>query len=265
MDTKKTISEQVMTRIEAAQATPKSRVYFILKNTGIWFLAILSIVLGALATASIMFRLVNAGPALRPGNPPISEVILIIPFIWIVCVGIFGYLAYREIRSTRRGYRYEFSVVLLGLVLASLALGLVFYSAGTGFSLDRIAAQYLPFHTDLERIQRDRWMHPEDGFLVGVIREETAEGLILTDPENIEWTVFLSSTISEQKLQNLAEGQRIGVRGNSIDIQTHTFLACDIRSLEFEGRGFQRPMTPKGERKVLPPRTNGCEDVRPLD
>ncbi|MEK7079891.1 MAG: hypothetical protein AAB883_00540 [Patescibacteria group bacterium] len=265
MDNQKTISEKVLNRIMDAKTAPRSRLYFMLRNSGMWLLAFLSIVLGALAISSFIFRAVNTGPALRPGLPPIPEILLAVPFLWIICIAVFGYLAYREVRSTRRGYRYELTTLLLATILASGALGIVFYATGVGFMLDRAAAHYLPFHTDLERVQRDRWLAPREGFLVGAVRlQEDEDTYILQDPEDIEWTITFATTIPDEKLDRLEEGQRIGVEGEILDIEAHTFLACDIRSLEFEGRGFVPPHTP-GERKNLPPRTNGCEDVRPLD
>lgn len=263
MDNKHTISEKVLDRIEEAKAMPRARSYFILKNVGMWALAGLSIVIGGLAISSVIFRLVNAGPALRPGAPPPGEVLLVIPFLWLITIAVFGFLAYSEIRSTNRGYRYELSTLMLGTMLASCVLGIAFYTAGAGFVLDRFAARHLPFHADLERIQRDRWLKPEDGFLVGMVREETEESMLLTDPHNITWTITFAHTVPDEEFSRIEEGERVGIRGEIIDSEAHTFRACDIRSLEFEGRGLPPP--PPHERKVPPLRTNGCEDVRPLD
>lgn len=233
-----------------------------------WILASLSVVVGGLAISSIIFRSVNVGAALRPGAAPVEDLFLVMPFLWIALVAGFGYLAYREIRSTKRGYTYKLSTLLLGTLLASCVLGIAFFSVGAGFALDRFAARHVPFHTDLERIQRDRWEHPQDGFLVGVVGTTTEAGMMLLDPGNIEWQVTFAETLKDQKIQELTKGERVGIRGMLIDVEARTFLACDIRSLELEGRGPLRFPPPPGigiERKTLLERSNGCEDVRPLD
>ncbi|MBU2103817.1 hypothetical protein KKD95_02280 [Patescibacteria group bacterium] len=261
-----TIADKVLERVEQLQLKPRSRQFFKLRNIGIWFLAALSVVVGGLAISSIIFRSVNAGAALRPGTPPLQEALLVMPFLWIILMVIFVYVAYREIRSTKRGYKYSLTALILGTLLASSVLGIVFYTAGAGFMLDRFAARHVPFHADLEGIQRERWQHPADGFLAGTVGAQTETGIRLMDSENQEWQVTFSDTIPEKRLQ-LTEGERVGLRGTLIDAQARTFLACDVRSLEFEGRGLQPPRPPQMriERKDLPPRSNRCEDVRPLN
>lgn len=270
MTNKKSITDKVLERIE--HTTPRSRTYFWIRNAGMWALAGASIVVGALALSSTMFRAINAGITLRPGSvPPVATMLHVVPFLWIILITAFGYLAYREIRSTRRGYTYEFSTLILGTILASCALGIVFYITGAGFVLDKTAARYLSFHTDLERVQRDRWLQPEQGFLVGAVRERTAEGVTLTDPAQVTWSVSFAETISQESIAALTEGQRVGVRGQLLNANEHTFLACDIRSLEFEGRGPLHRLPPppfrphaQDERNIPAPRSNECEDVRPL-
>lgn len=271
MTTKTSITDKVLERIE--KTTPHSRMYFWVRNTGMWALAGASIVVGALALSSTMFRAVNTGVALRPGGvPPVAVMLHLIPFLWIALITVFGYLAYREIRSTRKGYTYEFSTLILGTVLASFALGIVFYVTGVGFVLDHAAGRYLAFHTDLERVQRDLWQQPEQGFLVGTVRERTGGGVTLTDPAQVTWSVSFAETVSKESIAALTEGQRVGVRGQLLNADEHTFLACDIRSLEFEGRGPMRRMLPppyrphaQDERNTSQERSNECEDVRPLD
>lgn len=264
MTEKQSVAHKVLERIE--KTTPRSRTYFWMRNVGMWALAGASIVVGALAISSTIFRAMNASAALRPGSrPPVSEILLVVPFLWIALIALFGYLAYKEIRATRGGYKYELSTLILGTVLASCALGIAFYVTGAGFMLDRTAARYLPFHTDLERVQRDRWQKPVDGFLVGIITTRTTNSMSLTDPSNTPWTITFAERVSTTSITSLVEGERVGIRGKLLDADEHTFLACDVRSLEFEGRGYMRPPPPPyrpgpaGERNNLPPRSNECE------
>lgn len=260
----KTISEKVLERIE--HTTPRSRRYFVLRNAGIWALAGAAIFVGALAVASVIFRAVNTGAVIRPGMSPFRLVFLAVPILWALLVGAFGYVAYREIRSTRKGYKYEFSTVLLGTLLASTVLGIAFYVSGAGFVLDRLAVRNLPFKADLEHLQQERWFQPESGFLIGTVRADAGAAVQVTDPEDVVWAVQFTDAVSEKKIESLEEGERVGLRGRALNTKELTFLACDIRSLEFDGRGplFMRQhakrMHALGERKMPPERSTECED-----
>lgn len=267
MDNKPTISDKILERIEVV--TPHSRTYFTLRNVGMWALAVCSVIVGALAVASIIFRAVNAGAVLGPGMPRIGPIARLIPVLWLVLVAGFGYLAYREVRATKRGYKYELSTLVLAMLLASAMLGIVFYVLGAGFRLDRLAGQYVPFHTSLERIQQERWLEPENGFLVGVVVGETERGVTLVDPARVEWSVEFAPSVVPRQIEALNEGERVGMRGALLDSTEHKFLACEVRSLEFAGRGMQKApphrLFKMDERKFGPARITECEDVRPRD
>lgn len=266
-----TTSEKILERIKADKVAPRPRLFFSLKNAGLWTLAAVSVLVGALAVSSMLFRLINIPRVLPPGlpPPPFATFLYLVPFLWIVLFGAFSYLAYREVRSTKRGYRYDLRAILLLLLILTGGLGYAFYSTGTGLVLDRFAAKHVPFQRDLEGLQRERWQSPETGFLVGELSAATPSGIVLLDPRNDEWEVTFAESVPAEKKDSLSAGERVGVRGTVIDLEEHLFLACDVRSLEFEGRALnteRRPAPSAAQgRKVLEMRTNGCEDVRPLD
>ena len=259
-NTDQTVSNKVLEKI--GKVKPKAKVYFTLRNIGMWGLATVSIIIGGLAISSMLFRVVNVPAVIRPGMPPLPEVILLMPFIWILLFGLFGYLAYKEIRSTKKGYTYELSTLILSMLLASIVFGLVFYASGAGFLLDRAASRALPFHPDLEQLQRDHWLHPREGFLVGEVDSISNQSLQLRDPFEEVWTVEFASSVSTEQRSFIQAGERVGVRGEVVNEAERIFRACDIRSLEFEGRGMPPP---PGERKPIMTRSTECEDVRPLN
>lgn len=264
-----TITDKVLARIH--DATPHSRAYFTMKNVLMWLLALVSIVVGALAVGSIIFRTVNAGVALAPGALPLRPLMRVIPVLWVVLTSAFGYLAYREVRATRKGYKYELSTIVLAMLLTSTVLGIIFYSTGMGFRLDTLAGEYVPFHASLERIQEESWLQPMRGMLVGRIRADgdEGEGVQVIDPARVVWQVTFAERVSDDRIAALQEGERVGMRGAVIDPVAHTFLACEVRSLEFAGRGDleRMPMHSMhmGERKVSALRTTECEEVSPRD
>ncbi len=260
------IADKVLERIETE--TPRSRTYFWLRNILIWLLAGLSVVIGALAVSLIIFRIINASVAFGPDRPILDDLFLIVPIVWIGITALFGYLAYREVRSTRRGYRYQLSTIILGTVLASVVLGVLFFAAGTGFILDRLAGRHAPLlHQDLERVQGERWLRPENGFLIGTVEATSANGVVISDPREVRWEVVFEGEALSFPLDSLEPGERVGMRGRVADESETVFVACEIRSLELEGRRPFRPLRDQvaggGERKIDALHSNGCEDVRP--
>lgn len=239
-----------------------SRAYFSLRNVGMWLLAALSVLVGSLAVSSIVFRVVNISRVLPPGMESLQLplIVRLMPFLWIVLLLLFSFLAFREIRATKRGYRYELSALVLSLLLASMVLGVAFYAAGVGAHLDLLAGRHAPFLAGLEREQRAQWMRPEHGFLVGVVASTSPHQLTLIDPQAVRWTVLIED---DPAVASIVSGVRVGVRGEIVNSEEHTFRACDIRSLEFSGeRGAPFPRI-EGERKAGMPRSNKCGDVRP--
>lgn len=257
-------TENILKRIEAAGVRPIPRRYFSLRNIGMWVLAALSVIVGGLAVSSIIFRLVNIPRVLPPGlELQLPLMVRLIPFLWIVLLAIFSLLAYREIRATKRGYRYELPALVLGLLVASLIFGIGFYATGVGARLDLFTGRHMPFLAQLEHEQREQWMRPERGFLVGTVTSTSDEMFVLIDPKHISWTVLIEDNVSTTSIEKF---MRVGVRGEIIKGEGHTFRACDIRSLEFSGEKespFPHLERLEGERKVRMPRSNTCGDVQP--
>lgn len=258
------LSEKILNRIDKAGVRPIPKSYFSFRNVTLWVLAALSLVAGALSVSSIIFRIANLPAVLPPGATlalPIA--VRLMPCVWILLLSVFGYLAYQEIRATRKGYRYEFSTILLTLLLASVVLGFGFYATGMGARLDRYAARHVPFVGKLDEEQRSRWMRPEHGFLIGQIVDMDATTLSVEDPNHVTWTVLLNEEIATS---SVSKNMRVGVRGIIASTTEFIFKACDLRSLEFSGERkppFPRLTHDEPERKPDSARTTECEGVRP--
>lgn len=273
-----TIAEKVLEKIEKQHTVPYSRFYFSIRNVLIWLFAAFALLIGALAVSSIIFRLANVPRMMPPGGQieTIHGGIAMLPILWIIVLGIFGYVAYREIRLTKQGYRYELSTLLLAMVVISGVSGIALYSVGSGYVLDRTAAQYVPFHRDIELLQQNAWLKPENGFLVGEVLEVTDAGFTLSDPESKAWDVVYADSLTNGEKETVTKGTHVGIRGEQLDAEGGAFLACKVRSLELKGKGpFMRPplkergeradrvIRTNGERKMVNERTTECEGVRP--
>ncbi len=258
-----TFADKILERIEAGQVRPRPKSYFSLKNITIWTLAVLSVLVGGLSVSSIIFRTVNVPAVLPPGMMlAVPLMVRLAPVLWILLFSLFSFLAYREIRATRKGYKYELSTILLALMLGSVVLGIGFYATGLGARLDHFAERHVPFVGKLDEEQRERWMRPEHGFLIGTVVSVETDRFTLKDPHNTLWTVLIDEEVSTT---SLSAGTRVGVRG-TVETATSTFTACDLRSLEFSGERkppFPRVLMDERERNSDGTRTKECEGVRP--
>lgn len=254
--------QSILARIERAGVRPIPKQYFSLRNVLLWILAALSVVVGGLSVASIIFRVANIPRVLPPGltELPVPVIAKLMPVLWILLLGLFSFLAYREIRATKRGYKFELHTLLLALLLASCVFGIAFYATGVGARLDHFAGSHVPFVSRLDDTQKERWMRPERGFLIGTVTERSTDSFMLVDPEHRIWTVQIGSTTDTEEIQ---VAMRVGVRGAVSTSASTTFAACDIRSLEFTGEK-QAPFPLVIERKKSQMRSSKCGDVRPL-
>jgi len=278
-DHKKTISEKILERIETEKVAPKSRYYFVGRNIIMWSLAGTSILVGAIAVSTIIFRTHNIWRILPPRmsyqEAVFSEFLNLVPLLWLVVFVSFGYLAYMEIRHTRRGYKYELSTLLLLMVVTSGVLGLVLYVLGSGYIVDQITSRHLSFQPKIEVLERRYWLKPNQGFLVGEVGTTTTETFTLIDPQGFIWSVTYASSTPTDDKNFIVTTKKVGLLGNVVDLENRRFEACRVKTLEVKGRGLflYRKLPPPimyhdreqlDERKIEVMRNNECEDVRPL-
>ena len=135
------LSQDILDQLESRNATPLPRWYFVLMRGLFWLLVAVSTFVGALAFSVgwyVFFD--NDGLHVTWQN-----IFYVIPYIWLVVLGIFVACAYTGFRHTRRGYRHS-GPVLLGLILlASVALGLIFDTYDLGLKTHK----YLLTHTNV--------------------------------------------------------------------------------------------------------------------
>lgn len=238
---KNQISEKVLDKIKSENIKPRSRFYFAVRNFGIWTLVTFTILLGSLSVSSLIFRIVNIN-IICPSNLNIKcldsfeDFLSVLPSLWVICLGFLGYLAYKEIRFTDKGYRYKLSTLILSLILASCILGTVFYEFGSGYLLDDFASRHVPFHRGMEMIQREKLMNPEMGILIGRVISVSDDGLILNDPARILWSVSFDDYLEDEDKEFIEEGLRVGIKGELTSEEENTFRAIIIKPLNFRGQ-----------------------------
>lgn len=190
------ISKQVLQKIKEEKIAPEPRWKFLLKDYAVWVFFGVSILLGGLATAVIIFLTQNSGWDIYSQGQASwwKFVILNIPYFWFIFFVLFVFIAYYNFRHTTTGYRHRFFYILLFSVMCSVLLGTIAYGAGLGQKIEDVFYRRMPFYEQMMRHRQQVWQQPGRGFLVGEIKVDE-ENIILLDPGRNEWIlVFPSST-----------------------------------------------------------------------
>jgi len=262
------ILEGVIQTIKEKGVTIRPNWHFKVKNIVMWTLAVLTTLIGSVAVSSIIFkfsnlhRIVPPGPRLHRGG--MASTFDTFPFVWIIIFIIFIYFLYKEIRFTRKGYKYEMPILILSMTTVSLVLGIILYSAGSGYFIDKKMGRFNP---DVERLQHMSWQNPGEGLLVGEVQSVEDNKITLKDPMGQYWQVSFPEGEFMYE-ENVGIGEKIGLMGKG-NIQESTFEACGIKKLELAGMGMwqKKKQNIESERNSFNLRINKCGErtTPPID
>ena len=190
-------TEEVIKKIKEDKISPKPRWSFFLKNNIIWVMGILSVVFGAISFSLIIY-LFTAGEKLTTGNFGGSfwEIFLsIVPIFWLLFLGLFTFLAYLNLRNTKKGYKYSTPIIFFSSVFISIFLGVMLYIFGMGQKFDDLLGSRVHpfFYRNFMNPQINFWSNPDEGRLSGIISEiKDDNSLILIDTDFKEWKLIFS-------------------------------------------------------------------------
>ncbi|MFA6272577.1 MAG: hypothetical protein WC693_05760 [Patescibacteria group bacterium] len=238
-------SKQVLAKIEKEKITPKPKWQFRLEQIGIWFLAIISVLIGSNAFAVIIFAMVNNDWEVLEllERNPVSHTLATIPYLWLVVLALFVLLTYYNTRHTNKGYRYNTYGIVIGSILASILVGTILYLVGFAPGVDRLI-RGVPGVNMLMHNREEIWNHPEDGFVAGEITNMLggAGAFELVDLDNKEWIIRTDNVVTHPKVV-IRVGESLRIIGK-ID-ESNIFDAYQIMPWQFNApaniRIFQMP------------------------
>lgn len=172
-ETSKDLAHKVLDRIDEEHVVPRPKWQFTVKDRLFWVFWILSIVLGSLLAAALVFSFVNAGWEYRvvTHRNLFGFVMQVLPTVWIVALLGALLLAYENFRHTSRGYRVPLAAII-GISLLITALGgLLFYVSGAGRVVEEELGGRIPAYRTAMMRQKLIWTQPEQGLLAGEVLE----------------------------------------------------------------------------------------------
>lgn len=269
------LAKRVFDRITEERLTPRPRWEFVFQNYFFWGLGVVAVAIGALAFSAIIFEVQNADweYAFVTHSGLLSFFLDAAPFLWIAVLALFVGIGYLNVRKTNHGYRYSLTVIALGAVLASLALGSALYEKGFGSLVEEFAGDTLPFHRSILAEQHTWWLAPEKGLLGGTIVASAPDvsSFELRDFNGATWRVD-ASDLRAPNLVAVARAGLVRVVGVPMTATSSVFHACFVFPWETYGasRGGPAPLplaliASTTDRPRLLPRSDACKQIRPYD
>lgn len=227
----KPLSEVVLQRIAEEQVQPVGKAKFLLLNWGIWVAWALTVTIGAISVAVMIFVGGHARFALHEAthDTPLSFFVEVLPYLWVAIFALMAILAYVNMRHTKTGYRYQVTHILVSSLLFSVAGGVVLHIFGTGHMIDSGIGKRMPLYTSYEKIEERLWQRPEQGRLVGTFvgMDETETLYIFKDAAHATWTIQTLELRNKDK-RLLSSGRAVRVLGTTTDEVERSFYACGV-------------------------------------
>ena len=212
------LSKSVINKIKREKIKPIPHWQFVILHVLLWSAFLIAIILGAMAF-SVIFRLVGGVEweiVRRIGMGPIHGFFFILPYLWLIVLGIVLYLASKLFEITKRGYRYKHVIVVLISIAISLFIGMVFHFVGVGHSIERNLIQHVGPYAKWSEVRDKVMVAPDKGVLVGrVIDIKPEKELMIIDFMGEKWIVDISKAIAKDNFKPEV-GFPVGMIGEKI-------------------------------------------------
>ncbi|MFM2383968.1 MAG: hypothetical protein RIQ72_540, partial [Candidatus Parcubacteria bacterium] len=181
----------VLSRIEQEGIKPHGRWYFILKNELLWSIGILTVLIGACAVSAALYNLSHTEFELYQVTHDSALLFFydMMPFVWIFGLLIFIGIGYIQIRHTKKGYKYPLYILVGGMLLISIALGVMLHSIDIGKRTEEVFGRYIPFHRSGEMIRQDRWINAPKGIVAGEVILVDTQMFAVKDFKGEQWLI----------------------------------------------------------------------------
>lgn len=225
----KSIREKIIQKIRNNEVKKKPRWIFVAKNYFFWVFCILSIIIGAIAFATSIFLIYDYDWDIytRLRITSIEHILGSLPYLWVIILGIFTWLAYREFKNTKSGYRFMPYAIVGGSIIMSLMLGSGAYALGIGEVVDAVISKNIPPYRAIMRTKSDVWRRPDVGLIAGRVGVEIEEDVFeFIDLDDKRWNINITRMIHRGPIP-LSQGTEIRIVGKKI--ASSTFQVDEIR------------------------------------
>jgi hypothetical protein len=248
--TKETLKHSIMTKVEDGALKQRARSFFVVREYGLWLLAIAVIAIGAFAMALIFAAADDLRSTVFVLRSNGLQGMLLLPYVWIVTLVAFLSLGLYRLRQTEHGYKYPLWG-LLGIVFAaSVGGGGVLYATGLAHSTDHFLAERSSHYQKFGNPQHAAWRTPEGGRLAGKVLAISTSSISVLDIRGTEWKVLGTDVTSSVKIGMMI--RMVGEQASDAVFVAETFAAKRVPAFAEKKQPRPAPMPRqllKSERK----------------
>lgn len=223
-------ASEILKNIEEKKIKPKSRWIFLVKDYLIWILFGLTSLFGAIAISVIIFVINdNDWDIYKYLSKSVwSYFLILMPYFWIIALGLFSFLAYLNYKHTRKGYLLNPYVMILGSIFVSIVFGWMLFANGISEKIDKAFAQKIPYYKNTEMQKMIIWSNPEKGLMAGkIITIKDNDNFSLADLNNKEWKISGKNIIWKKGVEARV-GERVKIIGR-MNEKNNSFQAQEVR------------------------------------
>jgi hypothetical protein len=233
-------AKEIFDKIKEKKIEPRSKWRFLLKDYLIWVFFGLAILIGSMAFSVIIFLLTdNDWDVYKYLDKSFtSYVILSFPYLWIIILASFSFLAYFNYRHTKVGYKINPIAIVLVSVLISIFLGSILFKSGFGQAIDYTFSKNIPYYEKMIIYRQALWSNPEKGLFAGrIIEINNKNNFYIKSLDGEKWQI-----VGDDILWKGSVPQELGIRIKIIgEIDSdNIFIANEIRPWIGKGGGMHR-------------------------
>ncbi len=208
------MTDSVLKRIETERISPRSRLYWLSHEYGLWAAWGATVLFGALSLAVVSFASVHIGYAFYEATHDnfLTFAVENLPYLWLLAFLCLSAAAYFNLRHTKHGYRYPVLLVIGSSIGFSVIGGLALHMFGAGYYLDQFLDRNIPQYRSRAEFEIERWQEPALGRLVGRAEGtgETEDIVPFVDADRHEWFLNVNA-LPERDVVLLRSGDRVRV------------------------------------------------------
>jgi hypothetical protein len=250
------LSKKVLQTIKEQRIQPTARWKFLLKDSVIWAVFGVAVVIGSLAVAVMIFIVANERVFEILPMTWAKKAFIILPYFWLIILAAFVFISYINLKHTKVGYKISPYLIVVASVVASLIFGAILYFTGIAGQVEKVAYEQFPLYKKMMRQQTKFLVEPEQGRLAGVILEiKIPQEMRVEDFNGKAWKIYYTNqalippNFQEKCREFLPDacdlpifqiqiGQRVGIMGEQIS--NNEFNAVKIRPM-FEIEKMPQP------------------------
>ena len=227
---KEILKDRLLDCIEKDGVCPRPKMFFQCRECLVWFLWLISVVIGAFAVAVSLFVLSRNQYALYEATHDnfLTFAVEALPVLWLIVFGLMSVVAIYNLRHTAKGYRYPVSVILASSVVVSLAMGAALQLIGFGYNVDNFMGKNMDRYMSQEKVEAKLWQNPVEGRLMGrqvLSTLSPTTTVVFEDINGERWQITVEE-LQSYDLELLASSETVKLIGKVVDDKLMRFHAC---------------------------------------